>query len=81
MYKILLPKGSLSSKEDVIDFLEHMKFMEENYQIGITKVSGYLKVEFLMKCYFLQFVGANILRGCKFYSTFELQSLYLEHSS
>ncbi|XP_071169211.1 unconventional myosin-IXb-like isoform X34 [Mytilus edulis] len=38
MYKILLPKGLLSSKDDVKDFLEHMKFMEENYQIGITKV-------------------------------------------
>ncbi|VDI28704.1 myosin IX [Mytilus galloprovincialis] len=38
MYKILLPKGLLSSVDDVKDFLEHMEFMEENYQIGITKV-------------------------------------------
>jgi myosin-9 len=44
MYKILLPKGLLSSKGDVKDFLEHMEFMVENYQIGKTKVKMDVKM-------------------------------------
>ncbi|XP_069137072.1 unconventional myosin-IXb-like isoform X5 [Argopecten irradians] len=38
MYKILLPKGLLSSKEDVKAFLEERHLDSEHYQIGITKV-------------------------------------------
>ncbi|XP_052828155.1 unconventional myosin-IXAa isoform X6 [Octopus bimaculoides] len=37
-YKIILPNGLLSSKEDVKKFLECMDLNQENYQIGITKV-------------------------------------------
>ncbi len=37
-YKILLPKGLVSSKEDVGAFLEQLDLNTENYQIGITKV-------------------------------------------
>lgn len=38
LYKIILPKGLLSSKEDVTTFLESMNLNKDNYQIGITKV-------------------------------------------
>ena len=38
-YKILLPKGLVSSKDDVRDFLEHLDLNTENFQIGKTKVS------------------------------------------
>ncbi|XP_078314826.1 unconventional myosin-IXb-like isoform X4 [Crassostrea virginica] len=38
LYKIILPKGLLSSKEDVATFLESMNLNKDNYQIGITKV-------------------------------------------
>ncbi|KAK3592955.1 hypothetical protein CHS0354_036814 [Potamilus streckersoni] len=38
MYKILLPKGLASTKEEVCFFLEKMDLNTENYQIGITKV-------------------------------------------
>ncbi|XP_021359295.1 unconventional myosin-IXa-like isoform X9 [Mizuhopecten yessoensis] len=38
IYKILLPKGLLSSKEDVKAFLEERHLNSEHYQIGITKV-------------------------------------------
>ncbi|ESP05442.1 hypothetical protein LOTGIDRAFT_102587 [Lottia gigantea] len=38
LYKILLPRGLLSSKEDVKIFLEHMTFSLEHYQIGKDKV-------------------------------------------
>ncbi|GAB1606082.1 unconventional myosin-IXAa-like [Argonauta hians] len=37
-YKIILPNGLLSSKEDVKKFLESMDLNQDNYQIGITKV-------------------------------------------
>ncbi|XP_041367346.1 unconventional myosin-IXAa-like isoform X3 [Gigantopelta aegis] len=37
-YKILLPKGLLSSKEDVKLFLDKMALNQENYQIGINKL-------------------------------------------
>ena len=40
LYKIILPKGLLSSKEDVATFLESMNLNKDNYQIGITKVKG-----------------------------------------
>ena len=40
MYKILLPRGSVSSKADVTEFLEKMRLDNENYQIGITKVQS-----------------------------------------
>ncbi|XP_056022889.1 unconventional myosin-IXa-like isoform X5 [Ostrea edulis] len=38
LYKIILPKGLLSSKEDVATFLESNDLDKDNYQIGITKV-------------------------------------------
>ncbi|XP_067665746.1 unconventional myosin-IXb-like isoform X10 [Haliotis asinina] len=38
LYKILLPKGLLSSQEDVKIFLESMDLNRDNYQIGKTKV-------------------------------------------
>ena len=37
-YKILLPKGLLSSKDDVKQFLQRLDLNSENYQIGRTKV-------------------------------------------
>ncbi|XP_061172961.1 unconventional myosin-IXa-like [Saccostrea echinata] len=38
LYKIILPKGSFSSKEDVAEFLESKNLDKDNFQIGITKV-------------------------------------------
>ncbi|XP_055956290.1 unconventional myosin-IXa isoform X3 [Patella vulgata] len=38
LYKILLPRGLVSSKEDVKNFLENMELSLEHYQIGKTKV-------------------------------------------
>ncbi|XP_053405798.1 unconventional myosin-IXAb-like isoform X4 [Mercenaria mercenaria] len=38
LYKILLPKGLSSGKEDVSQFLESMNMNQDNYQIGKTKV-------------------------------------------
>ncbi|KAJ8304274.1 hypothetical protein KUTeg_017857 [Tegillarca granosa] len=38
LYKILLPKALLSSKDDVKEFLQNMDLNVDNYQIGTTKV-------------------------------------------
>lgn len=46
LYKIILPKGLLSSKEDVTTFLESMNLNKDNYQIGITKVRGHYSLRF-----------------------------------
>ena len=37
-YKILLPKGLISSREDIEEFLQGLDLNNENYQIGKTKV-------------------------------------------
>lgn len=46
LYKIILPKGLLSSKEDVTTFLESMNLNKDNYQIGITKVREHYSLRF-----------------------------------
>ena len=38
-YRILLPKGLLSSRNDIKEFLERMHLNQANYQMGKTKVS------------------------------------------
>jgi hypothetical protein len=39
LYRILLPKGLLSSKEDVRDFMNHfMELNKQHYQLGMTKI-------------------------------------------
>lgn len=39
LYRILLPKGLLSSQKDVRDFMNHfMDLNKQNYQLGITKI-------------------------------------------
>lgn len=39
LYRILLPKGLLSSKEDVRDFMNRfMELNKQHYQLGITKI-------------------------------------------
>lgn len=48
LYKIILPKGLLSSKEDVATFLESMNLNKDNYQIGITKVNGDYSITSIM---------------------------------
>jgi myosin-9 len=40
-YKILLPDGLLSSKQDVGDFLSQ-NITSDNYQIGVTKVCDFV---------------------------------------
>lgn len=57
MYKILLPKGLLSSKEDVKAFLEERNLNIENYQIGITKV----RVGNTYKCIVIQLLFSRQL--------------------
>lgn len=37
-YRILLPKGLLSSRNDIKEFLERMNLNQDNYQMGKTKV-------------------------------------------
>ena len=37
-YRILLPKGLLSSRNDINEFLERMQLNRDNYQMGKTKV-------------------------------------------
>lgn len=49
LYKIILPKGLLSSKEDVATFLESNDLDKDNYQIGITKVKGNHSSNFTIK--------------------------------
>ena len=48
LYKIILPKGLLSSKEDVATFLESMNLNKDNFQIGITKVNGDYSITSIM---------------------------------
>lgn len=38
LYRILLPKGLLSSQKDVKDFLNTMDLNKQHYQLGITKI-------------------------------------------
>lgn len=37
-YRILLPKGLLSSRNDILEFLEKMRLNRDNFQMGKTKV-------------------------------------------
>ena len=37
-YQILLPKGLVSSRDDIHEFLQSLDLNAENYQIGKTKV-------------------------------------------
>ena len=56
LYKIILPKGLLSSKEDVATFLESMNLNKDNYQIGITKVNGDYSITSIMLRWVQKFV-------------------------
>lgn len=54
MYRILLPKGLLSSQNDVRDFLLTMNLNRDNYQIGKMKVDTLLvSEEFFLFKYFI----------------------------
>lgn len=54
LYRILLPKGLLSSQKDVIDFLLTMNLNRQNYQTGEfmkkkTCIREFLKIIFFPK--------------------------------
>lgn len=38
LYRILLPKGLLSTQKDVRDFMDHMDLNKQHYQLGTTKI-------------------------------------------
>lgn len=43
-FRLLLPKGTSGTPEDITELFERMEINKSSYQIGKTKVSGLTKV-------------------------------------
>uniref|UniRef100_A0A6P7GBY4 Unconventional myosin-IXb-like isoform X7 n=1 Tax=Diabrotica virgifera virgifera TaxID=50390 RepID=A0A6P7GBY4_DIAVI len=61
LYRILLPKGLLSSQHDVRDFLATLNLDRDNYQLGSTKVFMRESEKYKLDCKLHQQIMASIV--------------------
>nr|XP_023020766.1 unconventional myosin-IXa-like [Leptinotarsa decemlineata] len=61
LYRILLPKGLLSSQIDVRDFLSTLNLNRDNYQLGSTKVFMRESEKYKLDCKLHQQIMASIV--------------------
>ncbi|KAJ8918892.1 hypothetical protein NQ315_016794 [Exocentrus adspersus] len=61
LYRILLPKGLLSSQNDVRDFLATLNLNRDNYQLGATKVFMRESEKYKLDCKLHQQIMAGIV--------------------
>ncbi|KAK9879186.1 hypothetical protein WA026_004034 [Henosepilachna vigintioctopunctata] len=61
LYRILLPKGLLSSQNDVRDFLATLNLNRDNYQLGISKVFLRESEKYKLDCKLHQQIMASII--------------------
>ncbi|KAL3279519.1 hypothetical protein HHI36_017028 [Cryptolaemus montrouzieri] len=61
LYRILLPKGLLSSQNDVRDFLATLNLNRDNYQLGLSKVFLRETEKYKLDCKLHQQIMASII--------------------